>query len=78
MRVILAAQVTAIAMTCIIVAASVLATWFNAGARVFDWRALLGPLCILVSVYDLGVIAWTITRERNQAVERFGEKEGKK
>lgn len=78
MKVILSAQVAAIAMTCIIVAASVLATWFNAGARVFDWRALLGPLCILVSVYDIGVIAWTITRERNQAVREFAEKEGKK
>ena len=78
MKPLLAAQVAAIALTCVLVAASLAAVWLDKGVRFFEWREALGPLCILVSVYDIVVIAWTIARERNEAVKEFGDREGDK
>jgi hypothetical protein len=74
-RPIIVAQVAAVALTCVLVAASLAAVWLDKGVRFFEWREALGPLCLLVSIFDIVVIAWTIARERNEAVRDFAERE---
>jgi hypothetical protein len=77
-RPLLAFQITAVALTVAMVVVSVAAVWLDKGVRFFAWREALGPLCILVSVFDVIASAWTITWERNAAVEKFGDREGGK
>lgn len=77
-RPLVAAQVTAVALTAVLVLASLAATWLGGGVRFFEWREALGPLCLLVLTFDLATVAWTITWERNEAVRRFGDREGGK
>lgn len=66
--------VTAILVIALVIG-SFFAVWWMKGAFFFAWNAALGPLSILVSAFGLGTFAWTITWERNKAVEKFSDRE---
>ena len=75
-RPLVAAQISAVVLTIVLVAASIAAVWLDKGVRFFEWGAALGPLCVLISVFDGVTAAWTITWERNKAVKEFKDREG--